>query len=191
MKLSTSVSSSSLSAYQATQQWVEQWVIGLGLCPFAVTPWKNKTVHIHVFEESSVESLLHTLVEQAQSLIARKSEFSTTLVITPYMLKDFDDFLETVDLADLLFHELSLSADIQLATFHPNYLFDREPLNSRSHLTNRSPYPTFHLLLEDEVTQAVDRFGNTGQIPIRNIAKLEQLDPKELLALQQFYPDDS
>ena len=65
-----------------------------------------------------------------------------------------------LDNAEALIEELGLDGTIQLASFHPEYLFDGEDEQSASHFSNRSPYPVIHFLREDMLTNALDEFPN-------------------------------
>ena len=72
---------------------------------------------------------------------------------------------------------------IQLASFHPQYLFEGSPPEDHAHWTNRAPLPAFHLLRESAVSDAVDLVRDPDKIPERNIAHLRQLSADELSAL--------
>ncbi|WP_163484965.1 DUF1415 family protein, partial [Escherichia coli] len=64
-----------------------------------------------------------------------------------------NDFL---DAADALVDELKLDGILQIADFHPGYQFEGTPVDDIGNYSNRSPYPTLHLLREDSITRAVD-----------------------------------
>ena len=65
---------------------------------------------------------------------------------------------------------------IQVASFHPDFRFEGEPEGDMSHFTNRSPYPTLHLLREDSVERAVaSEGGDADKIVERNITTLREL----------------
>ena len=67
---------------------------------------------------------------------------------------------------------------IQVASFHPRFQFaDTEP-DDVTNATNRSPYPTLHLLREDSVDRAVAAFPEAEAIFERNMATLEKLGPR-------------
>jgi hypothetical protein len=44
-----------------------------------------------------------------------------------------------------------------------------------SHYTNRSPYPTLHLIREDSLERAIASYGDTDEIYQRNMARLREL----------------
>jgi len=89
-----------------------------------------------------------------------------------------------------LIEELGLDGTIQLASFHPQYLFDGEAENSASHYSNRSPYPVIHFLREEMLSEALEEFPNPEQIPQRNISTLEKIGRAEIdLRWQQLKRD--
>ncbi|MEL6719575.1 MAG: DUF1415 family protein [Bacteroidota bacterium] len=71
--------------------------------------------------------------------------------------------------------ESKLEGTLQIATFHPKYQFANTTPHDAENYTNRSPYPMIHLLREESVSQAVDRYPDVYDIPERNIEKLEQI----------------
>jgi hypothetical protein len=160
----------------ATRNWIEKAVIGLNLCPFA------KAVHVHgqilyvVSEARTDEELLADLVGQLEYLARTDAaETDTTLLIHPWVLNDFYDYNDFLDIADAAVEELGLGGVIQVASFHPDYQFaDSEP-DDIDNYSNRSPYPTLHLLREASVEKAVDAFPEAEQIFERNIDTLRKL----------------
>ncbi len=64
---------------------------------------------------------------------------------------------------------------VQIATFHPNYVFEGVSQNARSNHTNRSPYPIFHLLRQEDVEEALENWREPMRIPERNIHLLEKM----------------
>lgn len=58
---------------------------------------------------------------------------------------------------------------------HPQYqFFDTEP-DDITNYTNRSPYPTLHLLREASIDQAVAAFPEAAQIFDKNIETMNKL----------------
>ncbi|NNC24640.1 DUF1415 domain-containing protein, partial [Salinisphaera sp. USBA-960] len=83
-----------------------------------------------------------------------------------------NDFL---DLADEAVALLDLEGEIQIASFHPDYQFAGTAFDDIGNCTNRSPYPTLHLLRESSVERAVAAFPDPDAIVERNLATLENL----------------
>ncbi len=161
---------------EATSQWLERVVIGLNLCPFARSPWREGLVRLRVSDAATPERLAEDLAEELLALAAADpAECETTLLIHPGVLEDFLDYNDFLDLAEGLLEEMSLDGTIQIASFHPDYRFADGPPDDPAHCTNRSPYPMLHLLRESSVEAAVARLTSPDQIYERNMATLREL----------------
>jgi Uncharacterized protein conserved in bacteria len=66
---------------------------------------------------------------------------------------------------------------LQVASFHPRYRFAGTDPDDIGNSTNRSPYPTLHLLREDSVERAVAACPDPDAIIDRNIETLRGLGP--------------
>lgn len=165
-------------------QWLEQVVIGLGLCPFARAPYVRGLVHLDPCPASDFDEAITQTLDAIDELLARDpSTRSTTLCIFPHAFDDFDEFLEAIEVLEDLLARVGAQELVQLAHFHPGYLFEGEPEDAVSHYTNRSPYPILHLLRVEEVADAITSSPDVHEIPARNIATLEGLEARTLRAL--------
>jgi hypothetical protein len=91
------------------------------------------------------------------------------------VLTDFLDFNDFLDAADALVEELKLDGILQIADFHPGYQFDGSAPDDIANYSNRSPYPTLHLLREESITRAVESMPDTAAIFENNLDTLEKL----------------
>jgi hypothetical protein len=133
--------------------------------------------------------LLEDLAAELQRLVDAPSEqLETTVLIHPRVLQDFADFNDFLDIADEALQTMGLEGVIQIASFHPQYQFAGTGFDDIGNETNRSPYPTLHLLREESVARAVDAFGDTGSISASNLATLEKLGPEGLAAVKRGGP---
>jgi hypothetical protein len=172
-----------------TRAWVERVVIGLKLCPFAPAPALKGTIRYAMSEAETPEALLEDLAAELQRLVDAPSEqLETTVLIHPRVLQDFADFNDFLDIADEALQTMGLEGEIQIASFHPQYQFAGTGFDDIGNETNRSPYPTLHLLREESVARAVDAFGDTGSISASNLATLEKLGPDGLAAVKRGGP---
>ncbi|MDW1632234.1 DUF1415 family protein, partial [Vibrio sp. Y176] len=74
---------------QQVDQWLNDVVIGLNLCPFAAKPQRNKQIKIFVSEATQEEALLEDILLQLIELSTTEPEkLETTLVVVPNMLQD-------------------------------------------------------------------------------------------------------
>ena len=164
-----------------TLGWVEDFVVGLNLCPFARPLLASDALRVTVCEAIGDEGVAETLVAEIELIQkASESEVATTLVVFPNALQGFDTYLAFLEEAQQLLEEMDLLGVLQLASFHPEYQFAGEPIDAASHFTNRAPFPMIHLLREDMVTRALETYLNPEQIPERNIQRLEGLGRERL-----------
>ena len=165
----------------ATLNWLEKVVIGLNLCPFAKAVYAREQIRIVVSRARNSDALLEDLERELKILAATDPEqIDTTLLIHPEVLKDFLDYNDFLDLCDSVIEELELDGILQVASFHPQYQFAGTEIADAANFTNRSPYPTLHLLREDSVTRAVETFPDMDGIYERNIATMQRLGKEHM-----------
>ncbi|NMU06706.1 DUF1415 family protein, partial [Vibrio parahaemolyticus] len=116
-------------------------------CPFAAKPQRNKQIKIFVSEATQEEALLEDILLQLIELSTTEPEkLETTLVVVPNMLQDFWDYNFCIDWVEGLIKQQDWEGIFQVATFHPDYCFGGAAPEDDENLTNRSPYPIFHLI---------------------------------------------
>ncbi len=160
----------------ATRRWLERAVIGLNLCPFAKAVYVKEQVRLVVSDATTPEALLEQLAEEL--LLLRDTpaeEIDTTLLIHPEVLTDFLDYNDFLDNADAAVEALDLQGILQVASFHPDYRFAGTADDDIGNFTNRSPFPTLHLLREASIDHAVEVFPDPDAIIERNLETLERL----------------
>ncbi|WP_339328433.1 DUF1415 domain-containing protein [Luteimonas aquatica] len=159
-----------------TRRWLERAVIGLNLCPFAKAVVAKGQVRYVLSEAETSEALLGALGEELLRLRdTPAAEIDTTLIVHPSVLADFLDYNDFLDEADALVADLGLEGVLQVASFHPHYRFAGTEADDIGNCTNRSPWPTLHLLREDSVERAVAAFPDPDAIVSRNLDTLTQL----------------
>jgi hypothetical protein len=164
------------SVIAATRIWLERAVIGLNLCPFAKSVHVKDQIRYVVSAATTPEELLAELVRELEVLAeASPEKIDTTLLMHPQVLGDFLDYNDFLDVADGALEELQLDGILQIASFHPDYQFDGTEFDDISNFSNRSPYPTLHLIREDSIEQAVAAFPDAADIYERNIETLQRL----------------
>ena len=172
-------------ALAETRAWVDRAVIGLNLCPFAKAVQTKNQVRYVVSEATVTDALLSELREEMERLVATDPAIlDTTLLIHPQVLVDFLDFNDFLGLADEALEDLGYEGVLQVASFHPQFQFDGTHADDVTNATNRSPYPTLHLLREDSVDRAVAAFPEAETIYEKNIRTLEDLGTDGWAALQ-------
>ena len=159
-----------------TRRWLERAVIGLNLCPFAKAVVNKGQVRMVLSEARDEEALLAELGEELVRLRdTPAAEVDTTLIVHPQVLGDFLDYNDFLDDAEALVEELGLEGVLQVASFHPQYQFADSGPDDIANFTNRSPWPTLHLLREDSVSRAVEAFPDPDAIVERNVETLQKL----------------
>ena len=163
------------SVIAATVRWVEKAVIGLDLCPFARGVHTGGRIRYAVTAAANTDELIDVLVEELDLLAAAADAFETTLLIHPRVLGDFLDYNDFLDVADAAVEQLGLTGEVQVASFHPRYQFAGTEPDDIENFTNRSPYPTLHLLREASIERAVAAYPDTDRIFEKNIETLRRL----------------
>lgn len=166
----------------AVHAWVENPVIELNLCPFAKRELVRNRVRFEVTGARTEDELLTAL----QSELLRLNDdpaVETTLLIHPYVLQNFYDYNQFLDVADALLVHLELEGVYQIASFHPDYQFGGTAPQDAENYTNRSPYPILHLLREASLERALESYPGAERIPERNIRLLNELGGKRMQAI--------
>ena len=161
---------------QDTLRWLERAVIGLNLCPFAKAVLVKGQVHCKVSQASTLEALRDDLIQALKDLVALEPAVrDTSLLIIQNLLQDFMDYNDFLNVADDCLLALDLEGEIQIASFHPQYQFAGTDENDITNFTNRSPYPTLHLIREASIDRAVSAFPQAEAIFEVNMATLQKL----------------
>jgi hypothetical protein len=133
---------------------------------------KNQIRYV-VSAATTPETLLEDLIAELQTLADCEAEqIETTLLIHPDTLTDFLDYNEFLDVVDAAVEDMKLDGVLQVASFHPQYQFDGTAPEDIDNYTNRSPYPTLHLICEDSLEKAVAAYPQAEEIFEKNIATL-------------------
>jgi hypothetical protein len=160
----------------ATRCWLERSVIGLNLCPFAESVYRADRVRFRVSEQRSARALLEELRFELTGLHAADPlSCETTLLIHPWVLADFIEYNDFLEVCEATIVELELEGELQVASFHPRYQFAGTQPQDIENYTNRSPYPMLHILREASIERAVAALPDTDEIYRRNIRTLREL----------------
>lgn len=169
----------------ATRLWIEKAVIGLNLCPFARSVYVKNQVRIVVSRARHVDGFLDDLDRELDLLADTPAEeIDTTLLVHPALFPDFELFNDFLGVVDGVVEEHGLEGVIQVAPFHPGFQFEGTEPDDVTNCSNRSPFPTLHLLREDSVERAVaTEGGDADAIVERNMRTLRELGPAGWAAL--------
>lgn len=167
---------------KTVERWLTAVVIGLNLCPFAQREYRSDKVRFKESAARDTEQLLKDLIVEL-SLLSRRDDIETTLLIVPNALSDFLTFNDFLGFADDLLLEMKLDGVYQIASFHPHYQFAGTTVDDVQNYTNRAPYPILHLLREDSVSRAIEHHPNTDKIPDDNIQLMRSLGVQHMQTL--------
>jgi uncharacterized protein len=160
----------------ATRQWLEKAVIGLNLCPFAKSVYVKNQVRIVVSDAKHTDAFLEELDRELELLAAADpQDVDTTLLVHPTLFPDFLDFNEITGIAEEAVAEHELEGILQVASFHPRFQFEDTAEDDIANYTNRSPFPTLHLLREESIARAVEAYPEAETIYERNIETMKKL----------------
>lgn len=152
-----------------TKQWLEKIVIGCNFCPFAAKPFFQDKIRYRVVASAQKKDILEALVREC-SWLEENAETETSLLILPEGYEKFDAYLDLLDIAEQLLEKEGYEGIFQLASFHPGYRFAGSKADDAANYTNRSPYPILHLLKEESIEKALEKFPDPEKIPDKNIA---------------------
>ena len=159
---------------QSVRTWLSDIIIGHNFCPFAKREFERDTIAYTVSDVHSLKDATELFLSELQKL-EQDTQIETSLIIFSCAFTDFDDYLDLVEMSQVLIDKSGYGGQFQLASFHPDYYFEGEPIEDLSHFTNRAPYPILHLLREQSVERVLKTYPDPENIPQRNIDKARQL----------------
>ena len=156
----------------ATLNWVDDIVIKHNFCPFARyvrTPNKIRCVVI----TGDAGEVIQSLYDELRHLEENDSTATTLIALTHPAIADFDEYLDVLAISDSMLHDWGFSGTYQLASFHPDYVFEGSDINDAENYTNRSPYPLLHLIREADITRYMKNEEDAEKIFSHNIEKAQ------------------
>lgn len=168
-----------------TRAWVERVVIGLNLCPFAKPVYLKNQISYTLSHARDTAVLVDDLRCSLLTLTESASESTDTcLLIHPWVLADFIDYNDFLDVADAIIEESDLTGVLQIASFHPKYQFAGTTPEDVTNCTNRSPFPMLHFLRETSLNKATATLTDANLIVERNLQTMTSLGHDGWINLQ-------
>lgn len=152
-----------------TQKWVKEVIMKYNICPFARKEVENNSIRYVVIEQTKIKMVIKNLISECE-LLNTQDKVETSLLILPRGFEGFYDYLNLVDRANDALLDNGYEGQYQLASFHPDYCFEDAPQDDVANYTNRSPYPTLHIIREASMEKALSEYRDPESIPERNIA---------------------
>lgn len=157
----------------STQLWVKNVIVKYNICPFAKKELDRGSIRYSEENSTDIEGVLDSLVKECQHLDAHENT-ETTLLILSEACTDFEAFLDLVYLSNHLLKISGYEGVYQLAHFHPDYCFEGDDDQAASNYSNRSPFPTLHIIRETSMEKAITAHPDVDGIPDRNIEFLNK-----------------
>ena len=157
-----------------TQGWIQSFVIGLDLCPFAALPMNNEQVLFVVNQDQDNIAIANHVLELVLKLGSKQDTVSTkdadlyetAFLITPTTVLGFEDFYEVTQAIQQILDD-RFNEQFVLVAFHPEFRYQGHESDDTTNATNRSPYPMIHILKESSLTFAAES-TNIEQLVDRN-----------------------
>jgi uncharacterized protein len=166
------------AAVADTRRWLERAVVGLNLCPFAKAVLVKQQVHIVATEAEDAHRILEDFARELAALLALDAQVrDTTLLVIPRGMDEFLAFHDLAARAERLVRKRGLDGVVQVASFHPRFVFAGADEDDITNFTNRAPHPTLHLLREASMDRAVAAFPDASAIYEANMETLRRLGP--------------
>lgn len=141
-------------------------------------------VHFAATDAGDAQGLLRDFEDEVDALLALDAgERDTTLLVIAAGMEDFLDFHALTASAERLLRKRRLAGVLQVASFHPAFVFAGSTEDDITNCTNRSPWPTLHLLREASLDRAVAAFPDPAAIYETNMETLRRLGPEGWAAL--------
>lgn len=187
------------------EQWADNCVIGMRLCPFAAPVRTRNTFRIVTCHAECLNELQDTISSELDKILDPSLDIETTLIgvdASSGYLDDFGDFLDAASKVESVIG--SQTDGIQLAIFHPrsvasllehskplaSMLAKNEDFSNRdinpSDMPTRAPLPAFHLLRTEDIVDVVESYPKAQLIPERNAMRLQRWMADHSSKLQPF-----
>ncbi|MBQ4839126.1 MULTISPECIES: DUF1415 domain-containing protein [Pseudoalteromonas] len=150
------------------KSWVSKVIVKYNFCPFARKEVEQNAIYYHISSAISHDDAVMDMLEQCFEL-NQNPKRETTLMSFSEGFVDFGDFLDLVDLANVMLSAQGFEGTYQIATFHPDYVFADSDEADPANYTNRAPFPTLHLIRESSMAAALEEYDDPESIPDNNI----------------------
>lgn len=158
----------------ATLNWVDDIVIKHNFCPFARYVRTPNQIRCVVITGDAGE-VIQSLYDELRHLEENDSTATTLIALTHPAIADFEEYLDVLAISDSMLLDWGFSGTYQLASFHPDYVFEGNDINDAENYTNRSPYPLLHLIREADITRYMKNEEDAEKIFSHNIEKAQAL----------------
>lgn len=164
-----------------SQTWVEQFIVGLQVCPFAKKSVHNHQLRYYYTNVDGEEELLSRCWVVLEEMLESSSDlYISNSLLVIHSAITFQSLLDFIDVLELFLERSALDDRFQVVAFHPTFCFDGEEQDDAGNYVNRSPFPMIHILRSSEVADVIDHHPDIESIPLINKNKMEQIGSKVL-----------
>ncbi|MCR9206060.1 MAG: DUF1415 domain-containing protein [Halobacteriovoraceae bacterium] len=159
------------------KNWVQEVVLKQNLCPYAHDVWNRGQYEIIVSPDTDFKRRMDLVLSYLQEKKSDLKSFGTGLLVFPEVKENFIRFYNFHAMVDEELKARNLEGDFQIVSFHPEFRFEGEKKSSKGNFVNRSPYPLLHILKSSDVTDVIERVGESAgvEVAMRNKEFLEGL----------------
>jgi hypothetical protein len=164
------------------QKWVETFIIGLNLCPFAKAFYVKNQVRFSIIDEKKSDGFLLAFGKEIEILEAENTqEIETTLLIIP-AFGNVQHFMMYFNLCQEILNINNVADEFMLIPFHPFMRHEGQKEDAPQQFTSIAPYPIIHILKKKSVAKLGAAYKK-GNVQINNDKMLRELGIKKLDAL--------
>lgn len=160
-------------------QWLEETIIGLDLCPFARRPFLDGKILVKELPGQNPFEAQNQFLDELNSFQAQNT-FVTALLAYPDWKIPFQDFFDFSQDCEGLLSDLDLQNEYQLVAFHPDFCFEGLDPSDRANLVNASPQPLIHILRISDLDLAGMSGKEAEDMSFGNTKKLEAMSEDDL-----------
>lgn len=154
-----------------TKKWIEDFIIGEDICPFANDPFKKDLINYKTTKQNSIENDIN---QEIQNLTLQK--FQTSFLI----FSEFISYYQLIDLISFLNSTINPNNEFQFIAFHPDFHFEGLAPDEIANYVNKSPYPMIHIINNNELDNLLDS-EQARNLSIRNEEKLKKMPNSKIL----------
>ncbi len=158
-----------------TKRWIESFVIGLNICPFAKKSFIENQIYYYVCDWTIAGGDIFHFLDFVYEMDEGEFVYSNGFFVMPSYDGDFEAFIDVIDGLEKLMKEKELEDEFQLVGFHPRFVFaDSEPEDAGNYV-NRSPFPMIHLIRRKDLEWVEKNYPEIEKVPYDNAINLRKL----------------
>lgn len=168
-----------MDAKEQITKWIEDFIIGHNICPFAKSPWDHDQVGLYECAETDFECVLDYFKDVLHHFFS-SSTLTTFLCYFPKLQMEFLEFNDFSVLFEEMLKKHYPDKDFQLVVFHPNFYFADTDQNELANLVNCSPFPMIHCISNLELEKVMSTIESAKKISFNNEKRIKSFQPNTL-----------